>query len=246
MIDELTVVSPHPDDAVFSAWSRLAEGRRVTVVTVCAGLPDPGTAPTPRDLATGSTDPLKRMLERRSEDCAVAAHHGWHAIELDFLDTPYRSGPHDVEAIADALVAVLRGRKGQVFLPAGIGLHPDHTAVRDAGLLALSRLHRPRCGIFADLPYASHYGWAPWVEGTPADPYLDIDAYYGCALEQIRGWRLSDPQVVTLSAERRTQKLEAMRRYATQFPAIESGPSRALSHPTRLPYEVFWELHRCR
>lgn len=245
VFDEIIAISAHVDDAVFSAWSRLAQGRRVTLVTVCAGAPALGTPAARHDVVTGSTDSFRRGLERRAEERALAADHGWHAVALDFLDTPYRKEKHDLAAITDALVEVLRGREGEILLPAGIGLHPDHIAVRDAGLMALARLKRQRCWLFADLPYAARYGWAPWVHGAPRDPYLDIDAYYDISLSQIKGWRRSDPLVVNLSAEMSAEKLAAMRRYATQFSAIEAGPSRALSHPDRLPYEVFWELRRC-
>ena len=245
MLDEVTVISPHADDAVFSAWSRLADGHRVTIVTVCAGAPPHGSAPTSHDLLTGSHEPFKRMLERRAEDRAVATAHGWRAIELDFLDTPYRAGPHDVDTIADTLVEVLRDRRGDVYVPAGIGQHPDHLAVRDATLKALARLGRTRCWLFADLPYASKYGWPQWVLGTPRDPNLDIDAFYDRALAQVAGWDRAEPVVVRMGPECCVEKLAAMRRYVTQFPAIEAGPSRALSHPDRLPYEVFWPLRRC-
>lgn len=242
MFDEVIAISAHVDDAVFSAWSLLAQGARVTLVTVCAGAPTLGTPVTQHDVVTGSTDSFKRGLERRAEERELAADHGWDAVELDFLDEPYRKGEHDLAAISQALVEVLRGREGEILLPAGIGLHPDHIAVRDAGLMALARLKRERCWLFADLPYATRYGWATWVHGSPCDPHVDIDAYYDISLNQINGWRRSDPWVVNLSTETSAEKIAAMRRYATQFSAMEAGPSRALSHPDRLPYEVFWEL----
>jgi hypothetical protein len=48
--------------------------------------------------------------------------------------------------------------------------------------------------------------------------------------------------VHSLSEEQRTAKLEAMRAYATQFPALDGGPQRRLSHPDLLAYELVWPL----
>ncbi len=240
----LVVISPHLDDAVFSNWSLMAEAEQVTNICVCAGVPAPGTTPSSHDLVTGSHDPCLRVKQRRQEDLAIAELCGWEPRHLDFLDAPYRDEPHDLARIADAIVAAMPERVDEVVIPAGVGLHPDHVASRDAALSALVRRGDATCLLYADLPYAAHYGWATWVTGTVPDPNLDIDAFYARALKQIRGWRIGEPVVTVMSARSQRRKLDAMRTYASQFPAMECGPSRRLSHPDRLPFEVHWRLTR--
>ena len=139
------VVSTHLDDAVLSCYREL--GPETIVVTVCAGIPPPGT-PGSWDRRTGSTDSTARMRERRAEDIEALALSGSRAVHLDLLDSQYAELPPAAE-IAAALAPILEA-SDRVLGPAGI-LNVDHKAVRDAVLLA-----RPDAVLYADLPYALH------------------------------------------------------------------------------------------
>src|SRR4051794_35229184 len=83
------VVSPHLDDAVLSCWHVLQDGE-ATVVTVFAGVPEPGTRGW-WDRLTGSDDSAARMRERLREDDAALGLGGATPLRLDLLDEQYRS-----------------------------------------------------------------------------------------------------------------------------------------------------------
>lgn len=181
------------------------------------------------------------MIARRAEDTEIMTRGGWKSIYLDFLDAPYRTGGLDTAEVANAIQDALPPEIDTVAIPSGIGLHADHVATRDASLAALKADGHSRVVLYADLPYAAYYGWAPWVVGANADPYLDIDSYYFRALGQITDWVVESPTVIRLSEDQQAAKLQSMRHYRTQFSAMEAGPSRWLSHPERLPYELLWQ-----
>src|SRR6266511_2693747 len=100
------VLSPHPDDAVLSCW-HVIEGGDATVVTVFAGVPEPGTSGW-WDRLTGATDSPARMRERLKEDTEALALAGASALSLDLLDEQYRRNG-SVPAVAEALADHLRG-----------------------------------------------------------------------------------------------------------------------------------------
>src|SRR3954463_6689544 len=124
------VVSPHLDDAVLSCWHVLESGD-ATVVTVFAGVPEPGTRGW-WDRLTGSDDSAARVRERLREDDAALALAGSTAARLDLLDEQYRSNGA-VPAIAEALAGHVRDAD-EVYAPLGLFLSPDHTLVREAAL----------------------------------------------------------------------------------------------------------------
>lgn len=240
----IAVVSPHLDDAVYSAWNWLSGAADVTVISVFAGVPPTGTPPAPYDDLTVSADPGERMAQRRLEDDAVCRSKGWRNIHLDFLDAPYRDGPIDVNLLDHALDDVLPRSVDLVLGPAAIGLHSDHIFARDSLLRVMSSSGTQALRLYADLPYAAYFGWASWVSGEGDDDYLDVDAFYGRALSSIDGWVIADRQVHALGDDQQADKLAAMQTYASQFPAMEGGPTRGLSHPERLPFEATWGVHR--
>ncbi|MFC5719506.1 PIG-L deacetylase family protein [Streptomyces gamaensis] len=147
------VISPHPDDAVWSLGGRLArwsaEGLRPTVVTVFAGTPGerrPAPAGGPeewRDVA----DPAVR----RAEDLAALAELGAARVALGFTDAALRSGsggyrytrpralfgpphPADRQVLADVRAALepLCAAAASVHVPLAAGGHVDHRLVRAA------------------------------------------------------------------------------------------------------------------
>jgi hypothetical protein len=100
MASRSVVLSPHLDDAVLSCWHLLAGGD-TTVVTVFAGVPEPGTCGW-SDRLTGASDSAARVRERLGEDTRAPALAGASSGRLDLLDEQYR-GNGDVPAVAEQL-----------------------------------------------------------------------------------------------------------------------------------------------
>lgn len=227
------VVSPHLDDAVLSAWSVLSGPAEVRVVNLCTALPSPGPVPW-WDRMVGAEDSLALMQRRIAEDAEALALAGRVPRNLDFLDRHYRAGqPLDTSALTAALEPELAGADA-VYAPAGLGLHSDHVAAREA-VLALA----PRVFLYADLPYATRFGWPHWVTGAEPRSDLRPEALWE---EHLAGVPCGAARVAELSSEEAAGKLRAMETYRTQFAALNAGPLNQLRHPQLLPYEVFWEL----
>ena len=242
-VRSLLVISPHLDDAVLSTWAQLRQADTVHVLVLHSGLPPERTPASGYDLLTGSRNPRRRMEERRVEDSAVMQAHGWRFTHADFLDAPYRSMAIDIVDLSREISTQFGERPDAVLVPASVGGHVDHRATRDAALTALVG-REVAVHLYADLPYAAYYGWPHWVTGLQPNPYLDIDAYLNRALHTLEGWTAGPPEIHRLAAEEQHAKEQAMRGYTSQFPAMEGGPSRWLTHPERLPYEVTWPVTR--
>jgi LmbE family N-acetylglucosaminyl deacetylase len=220
------VLSPHLDDAVLSAFSALP----ARVVNVCTGLPPAGTL-TSWDRVCGARDSRAHMEERLEEDRAALAIAGVaEPLSLGFLDVQYRTGPLDADELRRAVEAAAADA-AEVWAPAGIGDHRDHLQVRDAAI-ALGLPLR----LYAELPYAVKFGWPAWVTGEEADPNLVPDG----------GWSLPDgagePTIHRLSEDRLQLKLQALRRYRTQFSALSRGKLGHIAHPSVIGFEVSWEF----
>jgi len=237
----MTIVSPHLDDAVFSAFGIMLEQSSVKIISVFAGVPKMDVPCSAYDRLTSSKSPHERYLVRRLEDSAVIKSRNWECVQLDFLDKPYRSGSTSLLAISMAIRREFSG-SDVIVIPAAVGSHGDHITARDASLLALADSPVDKY-MYADIPYASYYGWPPRITNGPTNPYLDIDAYWEEALASVRlTHTLNEPLVFSLDQEAKTSKVQAMRAYASQFPAIEGGPSAWLTHEERIGFEVFWRL----
>lgn len=145
---DLLYVSPHPDDAVFSAGGAIAldvrAGRRVAVATVFSRGPD-----------------AQASAARRREDEAAIARLGAERIDLELPEAPARSrgrraarlfAPLDREEVA--LAETVRGRLGEIaggaeiVGPLGVGRHADHQLVH----AACAGLDGART-FYEDLPY---------------------------------------------------------------------------------------------
>lgn len=235
------ILSPHLDDAVFSAFHTL--DRDAVVATLCTASPNSDTAPSNYDRLTRSSDPSARYEERRAEDLAVAAAGGWRSFHCGLVDFPYRKtdpGP-DPGDIARALL--LEAKVSQVcelWAPAGIGGHLDHILTRSVGLELQAILQKP-LHLYADLPYAANFGWPSWITGMPDPAYLDIDADWRRWLPSQVAVR-SDAVIHRLDKQAQERKLEACAVYRTQFAVSDAGPSRLLTHPDRIPVEVSWRI----
>jgi LmbE family N-acetylglucosaminyl deacetylase len=236
------VLSPHWDDAVLDCWSVLSSDRELNVVNVFAGTPAAGRL-TLWDAVTGATDSAQRTAERAAEDAVALARAGRKPLNLPFLDAQYRTPPGpSLEAIDRALSAEV-DRASRVYVPAGLGSHPDHLLVRRYGRM-LWRAGMP-VTLYADLPYCVLHGWPHWVEGGEPEPNRNIDAFWLSYLDDVPEMPpLRRAHVERLDEPTASAKLEAMICYRTQFPALNGGAKQLLSDPAIHGYEVRWELAR--
>lgn len=233
------LLSPHLDDAVLDCWSLLDTPSELSIVNVFAGTPPAGSITT-WDRIVGASDSTALMHARRLEDREALALVGREPIDLAFIEFQHRPYSPDpgFRALDEALAAVASS-VSRIYAPMVLGtVHPDHRVLR-AYALAVSRAGVP-VSLYADAPYATVYGWPHWVTGAPKDPHLDVDAYWAESLEAVPG--LSRPRVAVLEPERAARKLEAMQRYATQFPSLDRGPIGQLTNPSVHPHEVFWDV----
>ena len=196
-------VSPHLDDAVFSAGAALARlaaaGWEVHVVTVfTATVPDPRGFALACQLDKGLGPEVDYLALRRAEDRAAVARLGLGTapVHLPFPEAPHRgyesapalfAGPRADDAgivgeVRAALAPLLAGA-GLVLAPVGLGGHVDHLQV----LAALAPLARPV--LWHDQPYALR------LPGPPPE-----------------GWEDPAGEVA------RRRKLDAAAAYATQLP----------------------------
>ena len=161
-------ISPHLDDAVFSAGGTLARlargGWRVIVSTVfTASVPDPQGFALACQLDKGLSADVDYMALRRDEDAAACARLGAEARWLPFAEAPHRgygsaqalfTGLHPEDGIVARLVPALRDlidgvAPDSVFAPQAVGAHVDHVAV----VKALEGRGKP-VRWWTDYPYA--------------------------------------------------------------------------------------------
>lgn len=166
----LLAISPHLDDAVFSAgatlWERAQAGDRVTILTCFTGnVARPQGFALACQLDKGLPAEVDYMALRRAEDEAACAVLGAAAVHLPLLEAPHRgyvsaaalfgerlaedriAGPLR-EALAEQLD---RLRPDRMLGPYGVGAHVDHLYVRDV----LTELVEPaRLAWWEDYPYA--------------------------------------------------------------------------------------------
>jgi LmbE family N-acetylglucosaminyl deacetylase len=236
------ILSPHPDDAVLSAFSLLTGPGEVDVVNVCTALPAPGTL--------GSFDPLfgvddshDLMKRRLAEDAVALASVGRSAQHLGLIDDQYRDQPFAVDALAPLLEERIGGARW-LAVPAGIGAHPDHVGVRDVGI-EVARRARVDVVLYADLPYAIWMGWPSWVTGVPSRPFLVPDATWAAALSTVALVSGDEDLVrrpVALDAVQAERKYRTLECYETQFAALNVGPLERLRNPEILGFEAYWDL----
>ena len=183
MKPKLVAVSPHLDDAAFSAGGALAnyvrDGGEVTIVTCFTGIVDrPEGFALACQLDKGLSAEIDYMALRRREDERACAVIGATPVHLSFLEAPhrgYRSAPElfgprlpgdeIVDDLAPALAPLLRDAV-LVLGPLGIGAHVDHLIVREA----LERVADPeRLFLWEDWPYLDR------ADRVPSDPDWIVD-----------------------------------------------------------------------
>ncbi len=238
----ITVLSPHFDDAVLSATTQLVRpGARV--VTVFAGAPPSSIERTRWDRITGARSSAERHRERAAEDDEATALLGCASHRLSEPENQYREQPPERDRLAEQLRSFMRDT-AEVWLPAGIGGHPDHLHVRDAGLLAVESLdHEPAVFLYADLPYAIQLGWPSWVTGAPSPAFLDPDFWLDEELVRAGlDTTVLKAQSFELAAETRHRKEKAVLRYRTQLPGLLLTPQHPARWESILRCELAWEV----
>ncbi|GAA4774289.1 PIG-L family deacetylase [Actinomycetospora chlora] len=190
-MSRVVAVSPHLDDAVFSAGGTLARlaaaGHEVTVVTVFTGSV---AAPTGFALACqtdkGLAPDVDYMALRRAEDAAALARLGVRGEHLGLLEAPHRgygspaalfAGRRDDDRVAgpvaDAVGPWLAGAD-VVLGPQSVGDHVDHRVVT---AVVARAAETDRTAWWRDTPYAVRHPeatGAPQVSGT--DVAVDVTA----------------------------------------------------------------------
>jgi len=144
------VVSPHLDDAVYSAGQFLAGRPGAVVVTMFAGAPDPPVIGTDWDNGCGFADSQEAMPARIKEDNAALALLNAIPVQLGFLDQQYTNAPTDPSTLVNAIIEQVEQHSPE-FVVGPLGLrHSDHVRVRKAVLAA--EVDVP-LWLYGDLPY---------------------------------------------------------------------------------------------
>ena len=186
MTPTLLAVSPHLDDAIFSAGGTLAmwarQGWRVVVATCFTGnVARPTGFALACQLDKDLPSDIDYMALRRAEDVAACAAIGADFFHMPFLEAPHRGYdnagalfagrlPDDrVEAgLTLALEALIAAEKPDRILgPMAIGHHADHLIVRSALEGVGGRL-----SLWQDWPYVDHAQATPMV----AEEIVRLDA----------------------------------------------------------------------
>lgn len=209
-------LSPHLDDAVFSCggriWRHAQFGRRVRVVTVFGGAPDPGAHLSRYAKRLHTRWGVQEAVQKRqAEDVKAIGLLAAESIHWSYLDCIYRRTPDgnfpyaseealwgDVDASDTDMIEELALRirelplapRGRVYTPLGVGHHVDHRIVRRAAEASGHPLT-----YYEDFPYAQ-------------DPQ---------AMRAALKSGLWEPELVPLSEQALTAKVAAIACYASQI-----------------------------
>ena len=170
-MSRVLAISPHLDDAVFSAGGTLAghamDGDDVTVLTCFTGnVARPEGFALACQLDKGLSADVDYMALRRAEDRAACEAIGAQAVHLPFLEAPHRGYSNAAELFGgrraedEPLVSRLAAALAQqiertapsiIYGPLGVGDHVDHLVVRDAILASATST---AIEWWEDFPYA--------------------------------------------------------------------------------------------
>ena len=180
----VVAISPHLDDAAFSAGGTLArhrrDGARVTVLTCFTGnVARPAGFALACQLDKGLDSGVDYMALRRAEDKEACAVIDAEICHLPFLEAPHRgydsadtlfAGKRADDDVGTRLIMVLKERlralaPDLVLGPLALGNHVDHLIVRDA----MTRTCEDQALLWEDWPYLDR----PAVR-RPDPPALDV------------------------------------------------------------------------
>ncbi len=212
MTTVVLALSPHLDDAVFSAGGALAlradAGWRVVVATLFTGdVAEPRGFALACQLDKGLEPEVDYMALRRAEDEAACSALGLDGLHLPLLEAPHRGyesaaelfeppHAHDParEALARTIGALLEGHApDEVWAPRALGGHVDHVLVHRAAR--------------ASAPAGRLRWWTDW-------PYADRPAPADPEAETMTGLTWTDE---ALSTGVRARKADACAAYASQL-----------------------------
>jgi hypothetical protein len=232
------LLSPHWDDAVLDCWSLLSSDRQLNVLNLFAGMPPAGRAGV-WEAVSGARDSAERAHRRSAEDAVALARAGRSPLSLALLDAQYRRPASALDlrkldrAVSDEVQSASR-----VYVPAGIGGHPDHLLARRYGRLLL-QTGMP-VTLYAELPYCIFHGWPPWVDGGEPAPNRNVDAYWQAFLEDVPEMPpLRSANVERLDGPTAAAKLDAIGCYET---SLNYGVRQLLGNPAFHGFEVRWQL----
>ncbi len=129
----ILIISPHCDDAVFAYGSLLQTYRGSTVVTVCAGGPDPNDSLTEWDRSSGFQASDDVMALRRREDARALSLLGAYALWLPFYDSQYQTPASCSDVVRTLSVVIETLSPNSLFVPLGL-FHSDHRLTSEACL----------------------------------------------------------------------------------------------------------------
>lgn len=228
----VVVLAPHLDDAVLSCFAVLSRpGAARTVVTVFAGVPEPGTAGS-WDASQGVAQSDEYMRDRVADDLAVLGGLGVRAVHLPLLDAQYRTSRLTCRALGRCLEQYVEG--ADVYAPAGFGEHPDHVLVRDAALSAFAGMASLR--LYADLPYAAARGWSLDCQDGSCEGGLR-DVLPGIAFRP----RVAGCEHDALAPDMASAKMRSLEGYRSQFQLLD-GSSGQLRRRGVDRFEARWVL----
>jgi LmbE family N-acetylglucosaminyl deacetylase len=150
----ILAISPHLDDAVFSAGAWLSWHTNVHILTVFAGVPDEDFPLTGWDRECGFSSGRQAVRYRQQEDAHACAVIGATWQHLPLVDGQYRNEtPYPHELLELTLLTVADELRPDLILaPLGI-VHSDHIAVGSSAWHAFKG--RPECQLvfYEELPY---------------------------------------------------------------------------------------------
>jgi LmbE family N-acetylglucosaminyl deacetylase len=226
------IIAPHLDDAVLStAHVLLARRSEATVLTVCAGVPaDDSLAGWDEDCGFRSGAHAARV--RAQEDVCANAIVGARSVHLGYTDSPYRPGFPAEQVAAD--IAAALSPSGEVWIPAGIGSHPDHLATRDVVVTLLAD-EPGRLRFYAECPYAFLPSW------SAADAERDADHRWDARLRQIeQHFGSTHLRAMQLDDAAMELKLAMLDAHASQARALANEIPELLDFDGPLRTEVYW------
>jgi LmbE family N-acetylglucosaminyl deacetylase len=217
------VLSPHYDDAIWSAGAHLVGlGRDTTIATVFARRPSPGML-TAHDAKCGfTTDSHDAMAARRRENIRACTVVDVADLDGPFGDSQYGDAASE-EDIGSWLTGLLRDSATYDTIIAPLGLaHPDHRKAAAAALVA-ARQRARRIILYEEIPARV---WYP--EETVA------------ALDGLRdaGWAVTAVGLNVPDDDAYRTKAAAVECYHSQ---IDRPIRRVLSVPERL-WDLQWVI----
>lgn len=227
---QITVISPHLDDAVFSCGCLLAESRDALVVTVFAGVPDPEIAAPAWDVATGFRSGCQAVLARRDEDAESMRRLGARTTWLSFWDSQYGRS-YQTTDLVPALKEIIEQRGGTVLVPMGLR-HPDHLLTSNACLAVREALLLTQQCSENGTPSGHPVNWMVYEEAT-------YRQFPGVVLTRLATWRQAglSMRAVKFPTSSVMKKAYAAGAYKSQLPLFGTAKRADMASPER-----YWQL----